>query len=75
MVLLPISLAREFWSRGEAPTLKAFAAAWVRAAREHTRPNPGWAFLYDQTNRDKNWKKLRNRKAKKILEILDKIHA
>jgi hypothetical protein len=70
-------LAREFWSRGEAPTLEAFAAAWVRAAREHTRPNPEWAFLSDRANQsaDKNWKKLRNQKAKKVLEILDKIHA
>jgi len=70
-------LAREFWSRGEAPTLEAFAAAWVRAAREDTRPNPEWAFLSDRANQsaDKNWKKLRNQKAKKVLEILDKIHA
>lgn len=70
-------LAREFWSRGEAPTLEAFAAAWVRAAREHTRPNPEWAFLSVRANQsaDKNWKKLRNQKAKKVLEILDKIHA
>jgi len=70
-------LAREFWSRGEAPTLEAFAAAWVRAAREHTRPNPEWAFLSDRANQsaNKNWKKLRNQKAKKVLEILDKIHA
>lgn len=70
-------LAREFWSRGEAPTLEVFAAAWVRASREYTRPNPEWAFLSDRANQtaDKNWKKLRNQKAKKVLETLDKIHA
>ena len=70
-------LAREFWSRGEAPTLEAFAAAWVRASREHTRPNPEWAFLSDLANQTaaKNWRKLRKQKAKKVLEILDKIHA
>lgn len=70
-------LAREFWSRGEAPTLQAFAEAWVRASRQHTRPNPEWAFLSDRANRtaDKNWKKLRNQKAKKVLQILDKIDA
>ena len=69
-------LAREFWSRGEAPTLDAFAAAWVRASREHTRPNPEWAFLSDLANQTaaKNWRKLRKQKAKKVLEILDKIH-
>lgn len=68
-------LAREFWSRGEAPTLEAFAAAWVHASREHTRPNPEWAFLSDRANQtaDKNWKKLRNQKAKRVLQILDKI--
>ena len=70
-------LAREFWSRGEAPTLEAFAAAWVRASREHTRPNPEWAFLSDRANQtaDKNWKGLRKQKAKKVLQILDKIDA
>ena len=70
-------LAREFWSRGEAPTLEAFADAWVRASREHTRPNPEWAFLSDRANQtaDKNWKKLRNQKAKKVLQILDRIDA
>jgi hypothetical protein len=69
-------LAREFWSRGEAPTLDAFAAAWVRASREHTRPNPEWAFLSDLANQTaaQNWKKLREQKAKKVLEILEKIH-
>ena len=69
-------LAREFWSGGEAPTLEAFAAAWVRASREHTRPNPEWAFLSDLANQTaaKNWRKLRKQKAKKVLEILDKIH-
>jgi len=67
MVLLPISLAREFWSRGEAPALKAFAAAWVRAAREHTRPNPEWAFLSDRTSQtaDKNWKKFEIKKRRR----------
>jgi hypothetical protein len=40
------------------------------------RPNPEWAFLSDLANQTaaKNWKKLRKQKAKKVLEILDKIH-
>jgi hypothetical protein len=56
--------------------LRKSAAAWVRASREHTRPNPEWAFLSDLANQTaaKNWKKLRKQKAKKVLEILDKIH-
>jgi hypothetical protein len=68
-------LARDFWSRGEAPTLEAFAAAWTRATREHTRPNPEWAFLSDRSNKTAgaDWKRLRNKKAKKVLEILNQI--
>lgn len=63
---------REFWSSGEAPTLEVYAAAWLRATREHTRPNPEWAFLSDRANKraDADWKQLRARKAKKVLKIL-----
>jgi hypothetical protein len=68
-------LAREFWTRGEAPTLETYASAWLRATREHTRPNPEWAFLSDRANKTAgaDWKKLRNRKAKKVLRTLRKI--
>ncbi len=67
-------LARDFWSRGEAPTLEAFASAWIRATREHTRPNPEWAFLSDRANKTAgaDWKSLRNKKAKRVLQILSK---
>jgi hypothetical protein len=68
-------LAREFWSRGEAPTLDTYASAWLRATRDHTRPNPEWAFLSDRANKTAgaDWKKLRNRKAKKVLMMLRQI--
>lgn len=68
-------LAREFWSRGEAPALEKYASAWLRATREHVRPNPEWAFLSDRANQKAgaDWKKLRNRKAKKVLGILGQI--
>lgn len=68
-------VAREFWSRGEAPALEKYASAWLRAAREHIRPNPEWAFLSDRANKTAgaDWKKLRNRKAKKVLGILGQI--
>src|SRR5260370_17562411 len=68
-------LARDFWSRGEAPTIEAFAAAWIRATREHMRPNPEWAFLSDRANKTAgvDWKSLRNKKARRVLQILGQI--
>jgi hypothetical protein len=70
-------LVRDFWSRGEAPTLEVFAAEWIRAAREHTRPNPEWAFLSDRSNKTAgaDWKSLRNKKAKEVLAILNRLKA
>jgi hypothetical protein len=51
-------LARTFWSGGHAPTLEEYAAAWLRARREHKRPNPEWAFLADRADKRAvaNWK-------------------
>jgi hypothetical protein len=68
-------LAREFWGRGEAPTLETYASAWLQATRAHIRPNPEWAFLSDRTNKTAvaDWKRLRSRKAKKVLRILRQI--
>jgi len=68
-------LVREFWTRGKAPTFKEFAAAWLQAVREHTAPNPEWAFLSDRTRGTaaKDWKKLRAKKAASVLKRLDQI--
>jgi len=70
-------LARDFWSQGKAPTLEVFAAEWIRATREHTRPNPEWAFLSDRSQKTAgaDWKSLRNKKAKKVLQILNRLKA
>jgi hypothetical protein len=70
-------LARDFWSRGEAPSLEVFAAAWIRATREHTQPNPEWAFLSDRSNKTAgaDWKSLREEKARKVLQILSRLKA
>ena len=70
-------LVRDYWSRGEAPTLEEFAAAWIRATREHKQPNPEWAFLSDRANKTAgdDWKGLRNKKAKKVLQILNQLEA
>jgi hypothetical protein len=66
-------LAREFWSKGVAPTYQEYAAAWMSAREDHKRPNPEWAFLSDRADRKDtaNWKQLREEKAKQVLKILD----
>lgn len=68
-------LMREFWSRGKAPTFREFASAWLAASREHTRPNPEWAFLSDraQGSAGADWKKMRTKKAAQVLKMLSRI--
>ena len=68
-------LAREFWSKGVAPTYREFATAWLEARANHTRPNPEWAFLSDRSEGKEtgNWRQLRTRKAKKVLSTLDRV--
>jgi hypothetical protein len=68
-------LARDFWSKGKAPTYEEFAAAWSEARENHTQPNPEWAFLSDRANRraTANWKELRAKKARQVLSILNRI--
>jgi hypothetical protein len=68
-------LAREFWSKGIAPTYEEFASAWLRAQAEHTRPNPEWAFLTDRSEGKETaiWRQLRTRKAKRVLSLLDRL--
>jgi hypothetical protein len=68
-------LAREFWSKGIAPTYQEFAAAWLQAKAQHTRPNPEWAFLSDrsQGKQTTNWRQVRARKAKRVLGLLNRL--
>jgi hypothetical protein len=68
-------LAREFWSKGIAPTYQEFATAWLRAQAEHTRPNPEWAFLTDRSagKATANWRQLRASKARKVLNFLNRL--
>jgi hypothetical protein len=65
-------IAREFWSKGKAPTYREFAVAWLEASDNHKRPNPEWAFLSDlaQKNNVSRWKQQRIEKAKDVLRIL-----
>ena len=68
-------VAREFWSKGIAPTYQEYAQAWITAKENHKRPNPEWAFLSDRSDRKDiaNWKQLRARKAQQVLKILNKL--
>ena len=68
-------LARHFWSTGKAPTLREYASAWIDASREHTRPNPEWAFLSDRASKMAvtDWKKLRALKASRVMKVLNQI--
>jgi hypothetical protein len=68
-------LARSFWTRGEAPTFKEFAATWLEAKRNHTGPDPEAAYLSDLAagSAPADWKKLRVAKAAKVIKILDRI--
>jgi hypothetical protein len=68
-------LARDFWSKGIAPTFQEYAQAWLEAKKNHKRPNREWAFLSDRAERKdtSNWRQLRNAKAKCVLEILNEL--
>jgi hypothetical protein len=68
-------LAREFWNSGKAPTFQEYAVAWIEASKQHTKPNPEWAFLSDRASKGSvlDWKKMRDRKALKVLKTLEQI--
>jgi len=66
---------RGCWSRNEAPSYREFARLWQKAAREYSKPNPEWAFLNDRTQgkAGRDWKTLRTRKAKAVIDLLNRI--
>ena len=69
-------LAMQFWTRGEAPTLEAFALAWTKAkAEEHRLLTPEYAYLTDLQHQraDADWKAVRAAKAKSALATLRRI--
>lgn len=65
---------RDFWTAGRAPSLRAFADAWVRARAAHSEPRPEAAYLADlhRGEAGRDWKTVRHRKASVALEILAK---
>jgi hypothetical protein len=68
-------VAREFWSRGKAPTFKQFAQRWLKVLQDHAEPNPEWAFLSDRAKQRQisNWKEFRRKKGESVLKILDSL--
>ena len=68
-------VAREFWSRGEAPTFRQYAAAWLDAAGKDSEAHPEWAFLADRARgtAGSDWKRLRAKKAAEVMRRLKAI--
>jgi hypothetical protein len=68
-------LANEFWRNGTAPTYQEYAARWLQAQAERSRPNPEWAFLADiSAGKDtSDWKQQRLKKAKHVLKVLNSL--
>lgn len=68
-------VARKLWGAGKAPTYRQFAAAWLQAVKDHTKPNPEWAFLSDRASKKDtvDWKHLRNEKASRTLKVLGQL--
>jgi hypothetical protein len=68
-------LARDFWSRGKAPTFAEFAAAWLESKQQRRMPNPEWAYLSDRAHARNisDWKATRNKIASKVLKDLSRL--
>jgi hypothetical protein len=68
---------RACWSRDRTPNSREFAKLWEKAAADHSKPNPEWAFLTDlvQGTAGRDWKKRRSQKAAAVLSLLGKITA
>ena len=70
-------LANEFWRNGKAPTYQEYAAGWLQAQAERSRPNPEWAFLADLSagKNTTDWKQQRVKKAKRVLKALKSLES
>lgn len=64
---------RDFWTAGEAPTLRQFADAWVIAKNEHTAPRPEGAYLVDlaRGTAGPDWKAHRIRTARSAMRRMN----
>ncbi len=71
-------LLREFWTRGEAPTFKEYAKAWLKAKDDYSlKQHPEAAYLTDLSTGavGENWKEKRIQKAEKVILSLEKLSA
>jgi len=68
-------LAREFWTRGEAPTFEEFAKAWLEADSAGLGEHPEAAWLTDRARGEAggDWKAKRRRIAARVLALLDEL--
>ena len=68
---------RDFWTGGEAPTLGAFARAWIAATEAHRRPRPEGAYLVDlwRGEAGPGWKERRVERAREALAMLARLLA
>lgn len=66
---------RDFWTDGVAPTMRAFADAWLVATEEHTAPRSEGAYLVDlhRGTAGPSWKATRVKKAAEAVAILDRL--
>jgi len=66
---------REFWTNGQAPTLKRYAEAWLSSTEGALKKHPEAAYLTDLAAgvADSDWKKVRVQKAAAALQILENL--
>lgn len=63
---------RDFWTAGQAPTLRQFATAWLAATAAHEEPRPEGAYLLDMARgtAGPDWKRQRIERARRALAAL-----
>lgn len=69
-------LIMDYWTRGIAPTLKEFAAAWTEAAKTPEKLlTPEYAHLTDRGRGEAgpDWKQKREHKAKRVIAQLNRL--
>ncbi|KHD88625.1 MAG: hypothetical protein OM95_07370 [Bdellovibrio sp. ArHS] len=70
-------LSRELWVQGKKITFSAFGKLWLKENMNPSREHPEWAFLTDLSTGSvgRDWKSLRQQKAKKVMAELKRISA
>ncbi|WP_172795285.1 hypothetical protein [Bdellovibrio bacteriovorus] len=68
-------LSREIWIQGKKMSFAAFGKLWLKETASTDKVHPEWAFLTDLSagTAGKDWKALRQKKAKAVMAELNKI--